>query len=281
MNFRKISGKIKLKSPVKGKKGDRSAFMRILILGDVVGEAGVRYVSSRLWSVRKSERIDFVIVNAENCSDKNGIDEAGADALLMSGADVLTTGNHAFRRFEAKEIFERNKNILRPANFSGEVAGNGYIIDNSCGVKILVMNLLGTAFMNPVLDNPFFCADKVLASAGEYDISIVDFHAESTGEKRALGYYLDGRVTCLFGTHTHVATADEQILPRGTAYITDVGMCGAKESVLGVIPQRIIENMNYGTPTRFEFAREGIEAHGIVLELDAALKPASVKRIVF
>ena len=268
-------------SPVKGKKGGRSAFMRILILGDVVGEAGVRYVSSRLWSVRKSEKIDFAVVNAENCSDKNGIDEAGADMLLMSGADVLTTGNHAFRRFEAKEIFERNKNILRPANFSGEVAGNGYIINDICGVKILVMNLLGTAFMNPVLENPFFCADKVLASAGDYDVSIVDFHAESTGEKRALGYYLDGRVTCLFGTHTHVTTADEQILPRGTAYITDVGMCGAKESVLGVVPQRIIENMKYGTPTRFEFAREGIEAHGIILELNAALKPASVQRIVF
>lgn len=268
-------------SPVKGKKGGRSAFMRILILGDIVGEAGVRYVSSRLWSVRKSEKIDFAVVNAENCSDKNGIDEEGADMLLMSGADVLTTGNHAFRRFEAKEIFERNKNILRPANFSGEVAGNGYIINDICGVKIFVMNLLGTAFMNPVLENPFFCADKVLASAGEYDVSIVDFHAESTGEKRALGYYLDGRVTCLFGTHTHVATADEQILPRGTAYITDVGMCGAKESVLGVVPQRIIENMKYGTPTRFEFAREGIEAHGIILELNAALKPASVQRIVF
>jgi metallophosphoesterase (TIGR00282 family) len=281
LNFYKINGKIIMISPVKGKKGGRSAFMRILILGDIVGEAGVRYVSSRLWSVRKSEKIDFAVVNAENCSDKNGIDEAGADMLLMSGADVLTTGNHAFRRFEAKEIFERNKNILRPANFSGEVAGNGYIINDICGIKILVMNLLGTAFMNPVLENPFFCADKVLASAGEYDVSIVDFHAESTGEKRALGYYLDGRVTCLFGTHTHVTTADEQILPRGTAYITDVGMCGAKESVLGVVPQRIIENMKYGTPTRFEFAREGIEAHGIILELNAALKPASVQRIVF
>ena len=144
-----------------------------------------------------------------------------------------------------------------------------------------MVNLLGTAFMNPILENPFFCIDKILSSAGDYDISIVDFHAESTGEKRALGFYLDGRVTCLFGTHTHVTTADEQILPRGTAYITDVGMCGARESVLGVVPQRIIENMKYGMPARFEFAREDIEAHGIILELDAMLKPASVQRIVF
>lgn len=255
--------------------------MKIMILGDIVGEAGVKYVSSQLWSIRKREGIDYAIVNAENCSDKNGIDKTGAELLLSSGADVLTTGNHAFRRFEAKELFEQNENILRPANFSGEVAGNGYIIDNICGVKILVVNLLGTAFMHPVLENPFLRIDRLLSSVGEYDVSIVDIHAESTGEKRALGFYLDGRVTCLFGTHTHVATADEQILPRGTAYITDVGMCGAKQSVLGVVPERIIENMKYGTPTRFEFAREDIEAHGIVLELNEAYKPVSVRRIVF
>ena len=281
MNFFKIDGNIKIKSRIKVQKGVFSAFMRILILGDIVGEAAVRYVSSRLWNVRKNEKIDFVIANAENCSDKNGIDAEGADALLISGADVLTTGNHAFRRFEAKEIFEQNKNILRPANFSGEVAGNGYIIDNLCGVKILIMNILGTAFMHPILENPFFCADRVLASAGEYDISIIDFHAESTGEKRAFGFYMDGRATCVYGTHTHVTTADEQILPQGTAYMTDVGMCGAKNSVLGVLPKRIIENMKYGTPTRFDFGAGEIEAHGMILELDGALKPSSVRRIVF
>lgn len=268
-------------SPVKAKKGAGKAFMRILILGDTVGSAAVRYVSSHLPAVRKNEKIDFTVINAENCADKNGIDEEGANKLLMSGADVITTGNHAFRRFEAKNLFEENEYVLRPANFSGEVAGNGYIIYDLCGIKILVINILGTAFMSPTLANPFFTADKILSSAGEYDISIIDFHAESTGEKRAFGFYMDGRATLVFGTHTHVATADEQILPRGTAYITDVGMCGAKNSVLGVIPDRIIENMKYGTPTRFDFATEEITANGLILELDKNLKPVSVRRIVF
>lgn len=255
--------------------------MRILVLGDIVGPAGVKYVSAHLPAVKKSEKIDFTIINAENCSDKNGIDENGANKLILSGADVITTGNHAFRRMEAKKLFEENEYILRPANFSGEVAGNGYIIYNLCGIRILVINLLGTAFISPTLANPFFTVDKILSSAGEYDVSIIDFHAESTGEKRALGFYLDGRATLVFGTHTHVATADEQILPHGTAYITDVGMCGAKNSVLGVLPDRIIENLKYGTPTKFDFASDDIMANGIVLELNEKMKPASVRRITF
>ena len=243
--------------------------MKILVLGDVSRSAGTEYVAAKLWKYRKENEISLVIVNGENSAEQNGIDRGSADALLSAGADVITTGNHAFKRYDAKHLFEENSNILRPANYPDRVAGEGAVLFDVDGMTVLIVNLLGIIMMEP-LENPFFTIEKILKKyEGKYDLSVLDIHAEATSEKIALAHYLDGRMTLVFGTHTHVATADECILSGGTGYISDLGMTGPVDTILGVTPQNVIDKMVTGMPTRFLVPQTGrCKLEGVVAELD-------------
>lgn len=255
---------------------------RILFLGDVVGPEAVKVVLSRLWAIRKAENIDFTVVNGENCAPGNGIDRDGASRLLSGGADVITTGNHVFKRFDSDRLLEDEPRILRPANFPPQVSGNGFILAEASGFTVLVINLLGIVDSEP-LACPFACADRILAeNAGKYDFSLVDFHAEATSEKGAMSFYLDGRVSALIGTHTHVQTCDEHVTSGGTAFITDVGMCGPENSVLGVRPDCIIRRLTLHHPVKFELSDNPIKLSGAIVEIDAVTKKAlSIIRSTF
>lgn len=255
---------------------------RILALGDVSRSSACNYLTEHLWKIRREKNISFVIINGENSAEGNGIDYKSAKQLFSAGADVITTGNHAFRRYEAKKLFEEEKMILRPGNFPAQVPGDGAVIFEVDGMRILVFNLLGIVMMEP-LENPFFAADRILKRyEGIYDVAVLDFHAEATSEKQALAYYLDGKIQLFFGTHTHVATADERILPHGTAYITDVGMCGPENSVIGIESACIIEKLTTGLPVKFIPSENRVHANGIVVDIDRKTKKAvSIERIEF
>ena len=207
--------------------------MRILCIGDVVGSIGCKFLRSRLPALKKVKGIDFVICNGENSADGNGLTPVSAKFLFDSGVEAITLGNHSFRRKEVFDYLDESPFVARPLNFpDGTTPGRG-IINVDTGRRIItIINLMGNLFIEDGLACAFETADKALSQA-ESKIIIVDFHAETTSEKRALGYYLDGRVSAVFGTHTHVPTADECILKKGTAYQSDVGMCGDYNSVLG------------------------------------------------
>lgn len=259
--------------------------MKILALGDIVSPMAVEGLKTKLWDYRKNEKIDFVVANGENASKGNGLEADAAQALLDYGVDVITGGNHIWQKNSLRQFLESSKNIVRPMNFSGECAGNGYTIADCNGYRVLVMNVSGTVFMES-LDCPFRSVEKCLESqTGKYDVSLLDIHAEATGEKYALARYFDGRISGIFGTHTHVQTADEQILPNGTAYITDLGMCGPKNSILGVKSEIIIEKMRTKMPVRFEFADGDIEYNGVIFEFDTwgnqEIKAKTIKRVRF
>lgn len=256
--------------------------MKILVLGDVSRSSSCDYLAENLRRFQRENDVCFTVVNGENSAEGNGIDVYSAKKLFSAGADVITTGNHAFRRYEAKEFFESCRTVLRPANFPDHVPGEGACITEAGGMSILVLNLMGIVMMEPV-ENPFTTADKILRRYEEkYDLSILDFHAEATSEKLALAHYLDGKITIMAGTHTHVTTADECIFPGGTAYITDVGMCGPDMSVLGIKPECIIEKMTTYLPVKFIPSQNKVTAHGILVEIDKNLKKAvSIRRIIF
>ncbi|MDQ5983026.1 MAG: 2',3'-cyclic-nucleotide 2'-phosphodiesterase [Eubacteriales bacterium SKADARSKE-1] len=248
--------------------------MKILMIGDVVGSNGSSFLRKKLSALKKENGIDFVIANGENSADGNGITLSSANFLFDSGVDIITTGNHAFRRKEIYSLFDEDKNLIRPANFpEGAAPGNGFCIIDTLKTKILIINLLGTIFMES-LPCPFKTIDNILEKYGESAIVIVDFHAETTSEKRAMGFYLDGRVSAVLGTHTHVATADECILPKGTGYVTDVGMTGPINSVLGVKPEIIIKKLTTKMPVRFDFASGDCKMDCILLEVDEKTKKA-------
>lgn len=244
--------------------------MRILALGDIVSPAAVEGLKTKLWGYRKEQKIDFTVVNGENASKGNGLEAEAAKQLLDYGADVITGGNHIWQKNSLRSFLDSSKNIIRPLNFPGSCAGYGSTVLDCNGLKILVMNVSGTVFMES-LDCPFNAVEKCLeANKGEYDVSLLDIHAEATGEKYALARYFDGKITAIFGTHTHVPTADEQILPGGTAYITDLGMCGPKNSILGVKSEIIIEKMRTKMPVRFEFAEGDVEYNGVIIDIDTS-----------
>lgn len=241
--------------------------MNILMLGDVVGQGGCEAVRRLLPTLKKQYSADIVIVNGENSAQGNGILPSSAKHIFDSGADVITTGNHVFRRREIYDILDREDSaVIRPANYSPANPGRGVFVIDMLRFRLAVVNLMGTAGMEP-LKNPFDTIDDILKTLDTPNI-IVDFHAETTSEKRAMGFYLDGRVSALAGTHTHVQTADEQILPNGTAYITDLGMCGPKQSVLGVKPEQVIARFRTAMPTRFENPSGVQIVCGIAVELD-------------
>ncbi len=242
--------------------------MNLLFIGDVVGKSGCDFIKKNLYKIKKEYEIDVTIINGENSAPGNGITKLSADELLNYGADIITTGNHAFRRKEAEDIFEL-ENIIRPANFPDGCIGHGYGIFDFGKFRLAVINLMGTVYMD-ALDNPFSVVDRILSLIDTPNI-IVDFHAEATAEKKSMGHYLAGRVTAVIGTHTHVQTADETILKDHTAYITDVGMTGPEDSVLGVTSAIAIDKLRFKTPVRFVESDNPAFLNAIVINIDTKL----------
>ncbi len=224
--------------------------MNILVIGDVVASGGCAHLLSRLPAFKRMKCVDLVIANGENSADGNGITPDSMNALFDAGVNVITTGNHAFRRREVYDSLESEPYLLRPANYPAGAPGRGWCIYDMGAVQVCVANVMGTVYMDS-LDCPFRTADRILHETPQAKIHIFDFHAEATAEKRAMGFYLDGRASIVFGTHTHVQTADACVLPQGTGYITDVGMTGPVQSVLGVKPELAIEKMKQKLPVRF------------------------------
>lgn len=242
--------------------------MNILAIGDVVGSVGCAFLRERLPVIKKQYGVDVVIANGENSADGNGILPASARHLYDSGVHIITTGNHSFRRRESYELYDRDETMLRPANYPANAApGRGMCIYDMGRRQIAVINLQGTAYMDN-LRCPFETVDELLKNEDLPKVVLVDFHAEATGEKKAMGFYLDGRVTAVFGTHTHVPTADECILPNGTGYITDLGMTGPVHSVLGVKPEIIIEKLRTRMPVRHELAGGECRMDCCLFEID-------------
>ncbi|MBQ5398805.1 MAG: TIGR00282 family metallophosphoesterase [Ruminococcus sp.] len=239
--------------------------MRILCIGDVVGKIGCEFLREKLPPLKRVKGIDLVVCNGENSSDGNGITPASADYLFDSGVDVITLGNHSFRRREAYEYLDTKPYIIRPANFPSAPGFGSCVVDMG-RVRVKVINLMGSLFMENGLVNPFNLVDTLLDS--DCKITVVDFHAETTSEKLAMGYYLDGRVSVVFGTHTHVQTSDDRVLEKGTGYITDLGMTGPMNSVLGVKPEIIIDKFKTCMPQRFELRRDKCKLECVIFEVD-------------
>lgn len=241
--------------------------MRILCVGDVVGSAGCAHLRAVLPPVKRQYGVDICIVNGENSADGNGITPVAARHIMDSGADVITGGNHTYRRREFWDELEETPYFLRPANYPAGSPGQGLCVVDKGRVQVAVINLMGTVYMD-ALACPFDTLDALLEQAGHPRFCVVDFHAEATAEKKALAFYADGRVSALFGTHTHVATADEQILPAGTGFLTDVGMTGPVTSVLGVRPEQSIQKMKGKLPVRFATADGPCLMNAVLFTLD-------------
>ena len=256
--------------------------MKILTIGDVVGARSIEYLNARLWKYREANRVDFVVANGENASDIHGISAPDARSLLDAGADLITLGNHTYGRRDICTLLSDSERIIRPANYPPMAPGGGYTLLRIGGCRLLCINVLGTALMES-LACPFQTVDRILErEAGNYDISLMDIHAEATSEKIALARYFDGRITMMFGTHTHVQTADEQILPGGSGYITDLGMTGPVGGVIGTDSEAVIEKFRTKMPVRFRVADGEISAHGALFTLsDDTLAVTSVQRMIF
>ena len=259
-------------------QGDVS--LNILCVGDVIGSAGCDFLRSHLPSLKRLKSIDVVIVNGENSADTNGITPASAYNILSSGADCITTGNHCFQRRESYEMYDdENFPVIRPANYPDSVPGRGVQIIDLGRTQVCVINLMGNVYMGESLDCPFATMDYLLDDISAKTI-LVDFHAEATAEKRALAHYLDGRVSAVFGTHTHVQTADEQILEGGTGFITDLGMTGPYNSVIGVRYEAAISKMTTHMPTRLDYAAPPCMLNAVLFDIDERTgKTRSVERI--
>ena len=241
-----------------------------LFIGDIIGHPGRRALRRCLPRLREKYSPDFIVANAENAAGGVGItEEVGTELLGL--VDVLTSGNHVWDKKEALPYLDREPRLLRPANYPSPNPGKGsYILESTRGWKAGILNLQGRVFMEP-LDCPFRVADGEVAKLRAVTpVIVVDFHAEATSEKQALGWYLDGKVSALVGTHTHVPTADERILPRGTAYITDVGMVGGYHSVIGIRPEQAVARFLTARPQRFEPEKEGLVFSSVYIEVDAA-----------
>ena len=255
--------------------------MKVLFIGDIFGEPGRRALARAVPRLVAQRQIDIVIGNGENAAGGFGITPELAEELFDLGLAVITTGNHAWDKKEILDYFPREPRLLRPANYPSGVPGNGSVVVESAGGEQLgVLQLMGRAYM-PTLDCPFQVAKKELAALKKQTVAvIVDMHAEATSEKMAMGHYLDGEVVAVVGTHTHVQTADDQILPKGTAYVTDIGMTGPLHSVIGVKKELAIEKFLTGMPRRFEVASGPSVFCAVLLELDARLgKALSIERI--
>lgn len=256
--------------------------MKILAIGDIVGGRAVAYLKEKLWKKRSELGVDLVVANGENASEIHGISTADAEDILTAGVDVITLGNHSFGRRDICTMLGDSSYIIRPANYPPLVPGSGSTVVNISGWRVLCINVLGTALMDSMAC-PFATVDRILASEkGNYDVSVMDIHAESTSEKLALGRYFDGRINVIFGTHTHVPTADEQILPEGSGYITDLGMTGPVNGIIGADAQSVIERMRTKIPVHFKVADGEIKANAAVFEVDTDKKRViGVRRVTF
>lgn len=243
--------------------------MKLLAIGDVTSPAGVEHLAKNLWEVRRRHGIDLCIVNAENASLISGISVEQAALLFRSGADVLTGGNHTLRNRSVYTAMEDTEAWLRPLNFGAEAPGHGSVIAEAAGLRVLVLNAMGTVHMEPTLDSPYGWIDRTLArEERRYDFAVLDLHAEATGEKLALAYAYDGRISVVFGTHTHVPTADLRILPCGTGYVSDLGMCGESEGVLGMDPAAMVRKMRTHLPEKYAVASGAPVADGVIFTVD-------------
>lgn len=252
--------------------------MKLLFIGDVVGVAGCEFVAKKLPALKRRYEVDVTVINGENSAQGNGITKSSAQSLLHAGADLLTTGNHAFRRREHLSIFER-ADILRPANYPDGCIGRGFTTLDLGKCRLAVVNLQGTVFMD-ALDNPFTAIDRILPQLDTPNI-LVDLHGEATSEKKAMGYYLAGKVTAVIGTHTHVQTADEAIIDDHTGYLTDAGMTGPERSVLGVDVTQAVDKQRFHFPVRFTEASGACFLCGVVITFDPVLgKCTKIERII-
>ncbi len=254
--------------------------MKLLFIGDIFASPGRRIVAECLPEIIPAEGIDLVVANAENAAGGFGITPMIAEELLTLGVDVLTSGNHIWDKREITEYLDRQPRLLRPANYPGNIPGRGIHVGRGRnGVEAAILNLQGRTHMLAI-DDPFRKADELLNSLEpSVKVILVDFHAEITSEKMALGYYLDGRVSAVLGTHTHVPTADTRILPNGTAYQTDVGMTGPYDSIIGVDKDVILRRFLTGIPARMEPARGKVELHSVIVETDESTgKAVSIRR---
>ena len=256
--------------------------MNLLIIGDIVGRPGRQAVRNFLPDIVRQYNIEFIIANAENASGGRGLTREVMNELLGAGIDVLTMGNHVWDNKEIFSFIDEEPRLIRPANYPPPCPGQGYhVYQAGFNQRIAVINVSGRVFM-PALDCPFRTTEQILADLPEVDYIIIDFHAEATSEKQAFGYYFDGKVSAVVGTHTHVQTADERIMPDGTAYITDLGMTGPIESVLGMDRQVVINKFLLQRPVRFEVAKDPSQLQGVVLELDEQTRRvAQIKRIYY
>jgi metallophosphoesterase (TIGR00282 family) len=252
--------------------------MRVLFIGDVVGGPGRRGLTAAMPALEERHRPDLVVVNGENSAGGMGITERTANDIFAAGADVITTGNHVYRHREAYEYLDRAERVIRPANYPHANPGRGHTVVEAGGRRVGVINLSGAVGLR-VARSPFHEVDSILDRV-EADCLIVDFHAEVTSEKVAMGWHLDGRVAAVFGTHTHVPTADGRVLPRGTAFISDVGMTGARASVLGVKSEQALEQLITQMPVRFETAEEDVWVMGAVVEVNSEGLASSIEQVM-
>ncbi|MFH1782936.1 MAG: TIGR00282 family metallophosphoesterase [Candidatus Omnitrophota bacterium] len=255
--------------------------MKVLLIGDVVAKPGREAIKKIVPDLRKKEGIDLVICNAENSAGGSGITIDTANELFESKVDVITSGDHIWKKKELYKFLDENPKILRPANYPEDCPGSGStVVSSASGKKVGVVNVLGRVFMDHI-DCPFRAAEREVERVSQdTKIILVDVHAEATSEKIAMGRFLEGKVSCVFGTHTHVQTADEKILPNDTAYITDIGMTGPLDSVIGRKVETIVEHFLTCMPARFEIAQEDIELQGALVEIDEKTgKAVSISRV--
>lgn len=267
--------------------------MKILFIGDIVGRPGREAIRKLLPQIKKKSQVELVVANAENAAGGSGLTPAICEELFSLGIDLLTSGDHIWKKREILEIIDKDSRILRPANYPQGAPGAGATLltttpkgtstlegTRKTGIKVGVVNLVGRVFMEG-LDCPFRAAVReVKALRKETAVIIVDVHAEATSEKQALGWFLDGQVSAVVGTHTHVQTADEKILPQGTAFITDVGMTGPFDSILGRRREDVLERFLTQVPVRFQMGKENIQLHGVIIDIDAKSGRAnSIERI--
>ncbi len=254
--------------------------MRILILGDIISKSGRKTLKEALPALKERSGADLVIGNVENAAGLFGITEKVIEAIKATGVDVMTSGNHVWDKREGFPLLENRDDLLRPANYPDGAPGRGVLVRNVSGTDVCIVNIQGRTFMTPI-DCPFRSVSRILSDKSPHvKVVIVDFHAEATSEKLAMGFFLDGRVSALVGTHTHVQTADERILAGGTAYITDLGMVGPRDSIIGVKKEQVIDRFLYGIPQRLQVESGTAVLNAVLVDVDEETGRArSIERI--
>jgi len=254
--------------------------MNILFFGDVVGQPGRRAIKKILPKWQKKYGLDFVIANGDNLAHGKGITENSLKEILEAGVDLVTSGDHTWSKKDVLPLLENKETpLIRPANFPDGVVGQGSWLTEVGTKKVLIINLIGNSFMKEEYDNPFIKVDQILEDDEETDIIIVDWHAEATSEKICMGWYLDGRVSAVLGTHTHIPTADAKILPKGTAYISDVGMVGPTNSSLGADTEQTLESFLKDEPFQYKIADGPVEVDAVLIEIGSKNKVKNIKQL--